>query len=427
MNPQYKETIDYLYAQLPMFSKVGKIAYKNNLTNTLELCAALDNPQDKFKSIHVAGTNGKGSTSHMLAAILQSAGYRTGLYTSPHLKDFRERIKVNGQMCSETFVIDFVEKIKPVIAQTQPSFFEVTVAMAFQYFAEQNVDIAVIETGMGGRLDSTNIIHPEVSVITNISLDHINILGDTLAKIAYSKAGIIKEKTPVVIGEILPETKPVFEEEATLKQAYIIDAPKQYRIMQQRQSLVFLDVDVEKDAKKYTYRMDLNGLYQSKNLLAVLATIDALKEKGWNISEAAITEGIAHTKKLTGLFGRWELIQKNPVIIADVGHNEDGIRQINENLKKATYNQLRIVIGFVKDKDVSAALSLLPKNAVYYFTKAAMPRAMDEKELQLFAREKGISGNAYSTVVLALQAAKADASADDMILICGSVFVVAEV
>lgn len=427
INMTYQEAIDYLYAQLPMFSKIGKVAYKNNLTNTLELCAALDNPQRKFKTIHIAGTNGKGSTSHMLAAILQSAGYKTGLYTSPHLKDFRERIKVNGQMCSEAFVINFVEKIQPVVTAVQPSFFEVTVAMAFAYFAEQQTDIAVIETGMGGRLDSTNIISPEVSVITNISMDHMNILGDSLAKIAYSKAGIIKLKTPVVIGEILAETKPVFEEEAAIKDALIIDVPTHYKIKHMHQSLYYLDVTVNANNKEDTYRMDLNGLYQSQNLLTVLATLNVLKEKGWEISVEEIKEGLAHTKKLTGLFGRWELLQENPLIIADVGHNEDGIKQINENLKNAEYENLRIVIGFVKDKDVSAALSLLPKEAVYYFTKADMPRAMDEKDLQQLANGKGFSGNSYPSVQQALQAAKQDAAKEDMILICGSVFIVAEI
>lgn len=427
INMTYQEAIDYLYAQLPMFSKIGKVAYKNNLTNTLELCAALDNPQEKFKTIHIAGTNGKGSTSHMLAAIMQSAGYKTGLYTSPHLKDFRERIKVNGELCSEEFVIDFVEKIKPVVAAVQPSFFEVTVAMAFAYFAEQKTDISVIETGMGGRLDSTNVILPEVSVITNISMDHMNILGDTLAKIAYSKAGIIKQKTPVVIGKMHLETQPVFEEEAAQKDALIIDVKTHYTIKDIQQTLYYLDVIVNNDNKEYTYRMDLNGLYQAENLLTVLAVVKVLQGKGWNIFINDVENGLANTKKLTGLFGRWELLQENPLIIADVGHNEDGINQINENLKNAEYNKLRIVIGFVKDKDVNAALSLLPQNALYYFTKANQPRAMDEKELQELAEDKGFKGNSYASVQEALQAAKQDAAADDMILICGSVFVVAEV
>lgn len=427
INMTYQEAIDYLYAQLPMFSKIGKVAYKNNLTNTLELCAALDNPQEKFKTIHIAGTNGKGSTSHMLAAIMQSAGYKTGLYTSPHLKDFRERIKVNGELCSEEFVIDFIEEIKPVVAAVQPSFFEVTVAMAFAYFAEQKTDIAVIETGMGGRLDSTNVILPEVSVITNISMDHMNILGDTLAKIAYSKAGIIKQKTPVVIGKMHPETQPIFEEEAAGKDAFIIDVKKLYAIKNIHQTLYYLDVIVNNDNKEYTYKMDLNGLYQAENLLTVLAVVKVLQGKGWNISINDVENGLANTKKLTGLFGRWELLQESPLIIADVGHNEDGINQINENLKNAEYNKLRIVIGFVKDKDVNAALSLLPQNALYYFTKANQPRAMDEKDLQELAEDKGFKGNSYASVQEALQAAKQDAAADDMILICGSVFVVAEV
>ena len=427
INMTYQQSIDYLYAQLPMFSKIGKVAYKNNLTNTLELCAVLDNPQQKFKTIHIAGTNGKGSTSHMLAAIMQSAGYKTGLYTSPHLKDFRERIKVNGELCSEEFVIDFVEKIKPVVATVQPSFFEVTVALALAYFAQQQTDIAIMETGLGGRLDSTNVIAPEVSVITNISMDHMNILGDSLAEIAYSKAGIIKQKTPVVIGRMHEETQPVFEEEAMQKNARIIDVKTQYTIKDIQQTLYYLDVTVNNDNREHTYRMDLNGLYQAENLLTVLAVVKVLQGKGWNISINDIKNGLENTKKLTGLFGRWELLQENPLIIADVAHNEDGIQQINENLKNATYNQLRIVIGFVKDKDVNAALFLLPQHAVYYFTKANQPRAMDEKDLQKLATNKNLKGNSYPSVQQALQAAKQDAATDDMILICGSVFVVAEI
>ncbi|MCU7693289.1 bifunctional folylpolyglutamate synthase/dihydrofolate synthase [Haoranjiania flava] len=424
----YAETIDYLYAQLPMFSKVGKSALKNNLSNTLELCALLGDPQRNFKTIHIAGTNGKGSVSHMLAAILQEAGYTVGLYTSPHLKDFRERIRVNGAICEEQFVIDFTRKMQQHIPQVEPSFFEITVAMAFDYFAQKKVDIAVIETGLGGRFDSTNIISPELSVITNIALDHVNILGNTLEKIATSKAGIIKPYTPVVIGAVLPETRAVFEFEAKEKNAPVIYAQQKYTIAGRRQYLHFLEVDVEDQQQaKQTYRLDLTGLYQSKNLLTVLAAADELKKKGFVVEEAALHRGLANTKKLTGLFGRWELIQEKPLIIADVGHNEDGIRQITENLQNVNYKQLHIVVGFVKDKDVNAALSLLPKEAVYYFTKANLPRAMQEDDLRQLAQTHGLQGSAYASVSNALNAAKHHATPDDMILICGSVFVVAEV
>lgn len=424
----YNETIDYLYAQLPMFSKLGKVALKNNLSNTIALCAALDNPQKKFKSIHIAGTNGKGSTSHMLAAVLQSSGYKVGLYTSPHLKDFRERIKVNGTMCTQEFVVDFTEKAKVLITHIQPSFFEVTVAMAFYYFAYMNVDVAIIETGLGGRFDSTNIISPELSVITNIGYDHMNILGNTLAKIAMSKAGIIKERVPVVIGEKNEVTMPVFEEEAKRYRAPIIYAEDVFKVKTFEQHLSEIIVNVEnKEHAATTYYLDLNGIYQIKNLITVLAAINTLKEKGFLISEEAIKFGLSHTKKITGLHGRWEILQLHPTVIADVGHNEDGIKQIVNSLQYANFENLHIVIGFVKDKDVKAALSLLPATAQYYFTKAPLERAMPQKTLQSIASETGLKGESYDNVKSALQAAKSVAKKNDMILICGSVFVVAEV
>lgn len=425
----YAATLDYLFKQLPMFSRIGAAALKEGLTNTIELCNAVGNPQQKFRTIHIAGTNGKGSTSHMLAAILQQAGYKTGLYTSPHLKDFRERIKVNGEMCSEDFVVAFTEKIKPQIQTLEPSFFEITVAMAFDYFAEQLVDVAVIEVGLGGRLDSTNIITPELSIITNIGLDHVHILGDTLPKIAYEKAGIIKKNIPVVIGEALPETKPVFEEKAALENAPTIFAEDEKYVSEWQYTNHHLDVTV---ADKHTddrkaYTLDLPGVYQLKNIVTVLTAVHQLQKQGWHITEEHITAGLAHAKKLTGLHGRWDVIQQHPTIVLDVAHNADGLKQVAEQLELSTYNTLRIVIGMVKDKDVAASLALLPRYATYYFTKAQLPRALPETELAEIARGIGLKGQVYATVTEALNAAKQHAHKDDLILVCGSVFVVGEV
>ena len=412
-----------------MFSRIGSAAYKKDLHNTIELCKALNNPQHKFKSIHIAGTNGKGSTSHMLAAILQTSGYKTGLYTSPHLKDFRERIKVNGIMCEEAFVISFVEKIKPYIEIIEPSFFEITVAMAFDYFAQQNVDIAIIEVGLGGRLDSTNVIAPELSVITNIGWDHMNILGDTLEKIAFEKAGIIKKNVPVIIGESLPETKPVFEKKAAdentaiffaYQERYISDW--QYNHHKLRATVVNNHTDEHE-----TYTLDLTGIYQLKNILSVIEVIHRLKLLGWNISEEHIKKGLSQTKKITGLHGRWELVHENPTIILDVAHNADGIKQVMEQLELTTFNQLHIITGMVKDKEVERVLALLPKYATYYFTKAQIPRALPENELAQKAADIGLHGYIYNDVNAAAQHALQHAHKDDLILICGSVFLVGEV
>lgn len=424
----YEQTIDFLYTKLPMFSKVGAAAIKHDLTNTIALCEAIGDPQHKFKSIHIAGTNGKGSSSHILAAVMQQSGYKTGLYTSPHLYDFRERIKVNGQMCTQDFIIDFVEKIKPHIERVQPSFFELTVAMAFAYFAEQKVDVAVIETGLGGRLDSTNIILPEVSLITNIGKDHTDILGDTLEKIAFEKAGIIKQNVPVVISEVSPETKPVFEKVAEGKHAPLLFAQDIFKVIDYDYQLKGLAVEVEEiathEVKKY--ELDLTGIYQTKNILGVLATIRQLNKKGWNIDEQDVSAALKKVKALTGLHGRWEVLNENPAIIADVGHNEDGIRQIVRQLKLIHYNRLHIVLGFVKDKDVSAALNLLPKNATYYFTKAQIPRALNETDLQVLATSKNLKGNTFPNIDAAMLSAKSNYRENDLILICGSVFLVAE-
>lgn len=412
-----------------MFSRIGAAAFKKDLTNTITLCKHLDDPHQKFKSIHVAGTNGKGSVSHMLAAILQTAGYTVGLYTSPHLKDFRERIKINGAEISEEFVIRFTEKIKSLIEEIEPSFFEITVAMAFDYFAKQKADIAVIEVGLGGRFDSTNIITPELSVITNIGWDHMNILGDSLEKIAFEKAGIIKQNIPVVIGETLPETKPVFEKIAKEENA-IIHYAKQNRnalswLWQRHELIVEVEESGKTDHKKY--HLDLPGIYQSKNLLTVLEACSVLKELKYEFDEKDIRTGLQKTKKLTGLHGRWEIIHEHPAIVLDVGHNEDGIKQINQQLELTTYHDLHIIIGLVKDKEVEKVLSLLPHSANYYFTQAQIPRALAADDLRSKGQTQNLNGESFPDVNTAIKAAKAKAHKDDLILVCGSVFLVGEV
>ncbi len=425
----YQETLEYLFAKLPMFSRIGAAAYKEDLTNTILLCDALRNPQSKLNCIHIAGTNGKGSTSHMLAAILQSAGYKTGLYTSPHLKDFRERIKINGKVCEEQFVIDFTKKIQPLIESIKPSFFEITVAMAFEYFAEQKVDIAVIETGLGGRLDSTNIITPLLSIITNIGFDHMAILGNTLPKIAYEKAGIIKQKVPVVIGESFAETKNVFIEKSKLEQSSIYFAQENKKVTTINYTHHQLQVTIEDifSNKSDDFILDLTGIYQTKNLCTVLESVHQLQNQGFEISNEQLKFALKNTKKLTGLHGRWELLQNNPTLIADVGHNEDGIRQMLQQLQITQYNQLHIIIGMVKDKEINQVLSLLPKNATYYFTKAQIPRAIDEVTLQDLAKQQHLRGNTYSSVNEAINIALQNASVSDLIIVCGSVFLVGEI
>jgi dihydrofolate synthase/folylpolyglutamate synthase len=425
----YQQTVAYLYHQLPLFSRLGAAAIKKDITNTIRICEALGNPQQQFKTIHVAGTNGKGSVSHMLAAILQTAGYKTGLYTSPHLKEFRERIKVNGSLCEEDFVVRFTEKVKPLIESIQPSFFEITVAMAFEYFAEQAIDIAIIETGLGGRLDSTNIIQPILSIITNIGYDHMNVLGDTLHEIAFEKAGIIKPNTPVVIGEVISETKQVFENAATQKASPIIYAEERRFITEftyQHHQLKITVADKKTDEHS-TYLLDLPGIYQRKNLLTVLEAVHQLQLSHFSISHKQITTALQHVKRLTGLHGRWEVVHQHPTVIVDVAHNEDGMKQLAEQLELATYRQLHIITGMVKDKEVSKALSHLPKTAHYYFTKAQTPRALAEQELQATARTLGLQGATYTDVNTALQEVLTHAHKEDLVLICGSVFLVAEV
>ncbi len=427
MRMTYEETLSYLFSRLPMFSRLGPAAYKKDLTNTIQLCEALGNPQERFKTIHIAGTNGKGSTSHMLAAILQTAGYKTGLYTSPHLVDFRERIKVNGVWCDEDFVIDFTRRMQPLIESIEPSFFEITVAMAFEYFAQQQVDIAVIEVGLGGRLDSTNIIHPELCVITNIGWDHMNMLGNTLAAIAGEKAGIIKPGIPAVIGEVLPETLPVFEAKKSITQiVYASDQREVNAWEYQHQSLTVAVTD-KRSSESVQYVLDLPGLYQLKNLLTVLEACYQLTHLGWRCSSTVIQQALPQVKKLTGLHGRWEQIAADPAVILDVGHNLDGIRAVKEQLRQTHYKQLHWIIGMVRDKDIDAVLQELPTDARYYFTQAHIPRALDAHELSAKAATLHLQGTIHADVNMALAAARKQADKDDLIVICGSVFLVGEV
>lgn len=425
----YPETIDYLFTRLPMFSRIGAAAIKKDLHNTIALCEALENPYQQFKSIHVAGTNGKGSVSHMLAAILQTAGYKTGLYTSPHLHDFRERIKVNGEMVSEEFVISFTKNIQPLIEEIEPSFFEITVAMAFEYFKQQRVDVAVIEVGLGGRLDSTNIITPELSIITNIGWDHMNLLGNSLEKIAFEKAGIIKQAVPVVVGETVPETKPVFEEKANSLHAPLHFAYDEFTVTnaQTIDHLLIVDVEETKSKAIFQYTLDLPGIYQTKNILTVLSSIRELQQQGWAISEEHLQTALAKTKRINGLHGRWEMIHQHPTVVLDVGHNEDGVQQIVAQLKASKYNRLHIIIGMVKDKEIEKVLALLPINAQYYFTKAHIPRALPEGDLQQKAAVYNLEGETFDHVNTAIASALQQAVKDDLILVCGSVFLVGEV
>ncbi len=427
---KYQETLDFLFQRLPMFTKVGESAFKKDLDNTIALLEAIDNPHNKFKTIHVAGTNGKGSSSHMLAAIFQHAGYKTGLYTSPHLLDFRERIKINGEMVSEEFVIDFTERMKPHIEQINPSFFELTVAMAFEHFATEQVDIAIIEVGLGGRIDSTNVITPEASLITNISYDHKNLLGDTLPLIAAEKAGIIKPGVPAVISERQIETKDVFIRKAAEVSAPLHFADEEWmgaangtKITNTHLDLTLLNI--RKQETRH-YKLDLNGQYQEKNVMGVLSVAQIMQQQGWQITEEHISTALAHVKRLTGLRGRWEVVNQHPLTVLDVGHNEAGIIEIMQQLRHMTYTSLHIVTGFVKDKEVEKVLPLFPGNAHYYFCKAQLPRALDEVTLTEMAAAHGLDGKAYPTVQHALQAAKQHAEKDDMILVCGSCFIVAE-
>lgn len=425
----YRQTLDFLYSKLPMFTRVGAVAIKKDLHHIIAMCDALGNPQHQFKSIHIAGTNGKGSTSHMLAAILQQAGYKTGLYTSPHLKDFRERIRINGKMVPKSFVSQFVRSQQKLIQEIEPSFFEVTVAMAFEYFAKQQVDIAIIEVGLGGRLDSTNIITPELSVITNISLDHTQILGHTIAQIAFEKAGIIKTNIPVVIGEKQAETTLVFEEKAKTMSAPIYYAESALHVQGIKRTNAKLVLDIYKDntciLSKLT--LDLTGTYQLKNIVTVIETVLILREKGYSISDKAIYQALRKVKKLTGLQGRWQILSKNPLVICDTGHNIAGISEVLLNIKATAHQNLHIVMGMVNDKDISGVLKLLPKEATYYFCKPDMERGLSADELAAKAKQYGLIGQTYERIAKAFDAAKKNYRTGDLIFIGGSTFVVAEV
>jgi dihydrofolate synthase/folylpolyglutamate synthase len=430
----YTETLQYLYTQLPMFTRDGASAFKTDLTNTLALCELVGNPQHKFRSVHVGGTNGKGSTSHMLAAILQVAGYKTGLYTSPHLKDFRERIRINGAMISEQTVIDFVADHEADFAEIQPSFFEMTVALAFDIFAKEKVDIAIVEVGLGGRLDSTNIITPLLSVITNIGWDHMNMLGDTLHLIAAEKAGIIKTGVPVVVGEFQQEIADIFADKAQKENADLRFASESELKVVSKESNAgasdLLEVELSYNHSNFPplhLQLDLTGTYQLKNLKTVLSAVDELRKQGFEITDEHIVTALKQVKTLTGLHGRWEVLSKDPLTICDTGHNPEGIKEVLQNIANVPYRQLHFVIGVVNDKDITKILAMLPEDAIYYFCKPDIPRGLDAQMLRSNAEEFDLYGQAYTSVKAALEAAQAEARKGDLVFVGGSTFVVAEV
>lgn len=423
----YQETLEYLFNQFPEYQKLGKVAYKGDLNNTIALDKYFNQPHTHFRTIHVAGTNGKGSTAHTIASILQSAGYKTGLYTSPHLKDFRERIRVNGEMISEEEVVNFAQMHKEILQKIKPSFFEMTVAMAFDYFKRQQVDVAVIEVGLGGRLDSTNIINPDLSIITNIGIDHTMFLGDTLSEIAQEKAGIIKHKTPVVIGERHSETQDVFIKKAAKENADITFAQDILNIDKSEltdHATQQFDISGEIDLKNLEY--SLLGLYQRQNILTVLAAVLELRKSGYTISDDNIRAGLANVQTATGLMGRWQQIGQNPTTIVDTGHNEHGIRQVAQQLESYKCDRLHIVWGMVSDKNPELILPLLPKRAIFYFTQASIKRALPVEELAERAAKLGIIGKTFANIPQAIAAAKANAGVNDLIFIGGSTFTVAE-
>lgn len=424
----YDQTINYLYERLPMFSRIGKAALKPDLTNTIKLCAELGNPHLQFKSIHIAGTNGKGSVSHSLAAIMQQAGYKTGLYTSPHLVDFRERIRINGEIVGKDWVVDFTARIKEAIEEIQPSFFEITVAMAFAYFAEQGVDVAVIETGLGGRLDSTNIITPVLSVITNISYDHKDLLGNTLAEIAAEKAGIIKQGIPTVIGEQHGETERVFFEHSVHKQSVLHYAQTLWGIVKVNEDARYQYYKVINNAKleMHDLKTDLQGNYQQHNIKTVLTCVELLSHQGYRATIAGAIAALADVKRLTGLRGRWDVLQDEPLIVCDVAHNPAGVKEVLAQFTKQGTGRKHIVLGFVKDKDVAEALSLFPKEAVYYFTNAQIERALPAADLKAAAAHAGLQGAAYNNVTAAIEAARKAMEPNEALLITGSFFIVGE-
>jgi dihydrofolate synthase/folylpolyglutamate synthase len=410
----YQECIDYLYEKLPMFSRTGDAALKLNLDNTWSLCRFLHMPQERFPTVHIAGTNGKGSVSHLLASIFQEAGYKTGLYTSPHLKDFRERIKIDGKLIAPEQVVETVKLLQPLINEIEPSFFEVTVAMAFHHFAKEEVDIAIIETGLGGRLDSTNVIHPLLSIITNIGLDHVNILGTTHESIAKEKAGIIKPNVPVIIGSTQEKTKDVFLETAKRNESEITFAD-------------FICESKITNQQPDSFETPLSGVYQQENIRTVFLACKKLKELGWNINDQSLQRGIKQVITNTGFHGRWEVIQKKPVVVLDVAHNKEGMGQVLEQIARFSFKRIFMVVGLSSDKDVEGILNLLPTHFIYGFTQANLPRALPKEHLAQKAHARGLNGIVFEDVNEGLQHFRKIAHAEDLIVVCGSIFVVGEV
>jgi len=424
----YPETLAFLFEQLPMFQRVGPMAFKKDLTNIRALCEALGQPHERLRAIHIAGTNGKGSTAHMLASVLQAAGLKVGLYTSPHYRDFRERIKINGALMPEEAVVDFVEQHEILFQTIKPSFFEITVAMAFDYFAKEEVDWAVVEVGMGGRLDSTNILMPELCVITNISYDHMQFLGETLPEIAGEKAGIIKPGVPVVISETQKETQDVFLQKAEKEGAPIVFADQHFEARLTEGGLEWSTYEIFKEGEVYLEQLELNayGDYQRKNLQAVLQAIEWLHPKQ-PVSEIQLRTGLRELRERTRFIGRWQVLGKAPLILCDSAHNEAGIKLAMEELEKLKYGKLHIVYGMVNDKDPKKVLQLLPRKARYYFAKPDIPRGLDVEKLADTAGEAGLRGKPFPSVAKALKAAKEEATPTDLIYVGGSIFVVAEV
>ncbi len=422
----YDQVLEFMFNSLPMYQRVGQAAYKANLDNTLALDKQFGFPHREFKTIHVAGTNGKGSVSHSLASVLQEAGYKTGLYTSPHLVDYRERIRVNGKMISKEFITGFINSNAELLEELKPSFFEMSVAMAFDYFRFCKVDIAVVEVGMGGRLDSTNIITPEISVITNIGLDHTQFLGDSLEKIAAEKAGIIKSGIPVVIGESQPETKNVFSLKASELNSEISFADEEYEIQILETGLRTATYSVTNKDSEFSIEFGLTGEYQKKNLGTILNALEKLRQKGIKINNNDISRGLKNVQENTGLHGRWEVIAQNPLCICDTGHNKEGLSYVMKQISTLQYKNLHIVLGFVNDKNVSGVLPMFPKEAKYYFTQASIPRAMPAGQLKEEAAKHGLTGDIFENVISAYQNARRNADKNDMIFVGGSTFVVGD-
>lgn len=425
----YAETLDFLYTQLPMYSRIGAAAYKKDLTNIIALCDAIGHPQQKFKSIHVAGTNGKGSTSHMLAAVLQQSGFKTGLYTSPHIYDFRERIRINGIEVEEGFVVEFTQSVFELCKTLKPSFFELTVAMAFEYFAKNKVDIAVIETGLGGRLDSTNIITPVLSVITSIGLDHMELLGDSIEKIAKEKAGIIKNHIPVVAGNVDSQSRRIISEVATSNHSVCHFAEDEMLIeyIESSDALLLCHIKDLESGIVEKLNLDLTGLYQASNAATVLTAVKELR-RHFTIPENSLHEALSHVKKLTGIFGRWEIVASKPLVILDVAHNKEGIMQVvSQLLNNHPAANYHFVMGFVKEKDLNGVFGQFPENSSFYFSNAHIERALPHSELKRIAGEHGLKGEGFDDVNDAITAARKAASPSDVILVCGSFFLISEV